>query len=107
MGESIQRIIVTLTIALLSLGVMGGAIVGWLLGRPIPEWLAVLVGGIGTGAFISSGFFVLARNGEAAMSALSESRSNHHALAMAVADRLTTTATSDVTPAAINGGKVT
>lgn len=107
MGETAQRFIVTLTIALLSIGVMGGAIVGWLLGRTIPEWMAVLVGSIGTGAFISSGFFVLARNTEATMAALADSRANHHALAMAVAAKMTTGNGTDTTATTINGGKVT
>lgn len=105
MIDSVQRFVVTLTIALLSVGVMGGAIAGWLLGKTLPEWMLVLVGSIGTGAFISSGFFVLARNGEATMAALADSRANHHALAMAVAARMAPTNGTDTSPMTTNGGK--
>lgn len=107
MIDSAQRFIVTLTIALLSVGVMGGAIAGWLLGKTLPEWMLVLVGSIGTGAFISSGFFVLARNGEATMAALADSRANHHALAMAVAARMAPANNPDLhTPTTTSGEAV-
>lgn len=105
MVDSMQRFVVTLTVALLSLGVMGGAIAGWLLGKELPQWMIVLVGSIGTGAFISSGFFVLARNGEATMAALADSRANHHALAMAVAAKMAPVTSTDEPPMTANGGK--
>lgn len=105
MGESVQRVIVTATVAILALMVMGAAVAGWLLGRDIPTWLAVLVGSIGTGAFVTSGFFVLARNSETTMAALSESRANHHALAMAVAAKMTTAAATDMATPPTDGAK--
>ena len=90
--DRVLHLVVLITTGLIALLLVGGSIAGYLLGRPLPEWLATADGMIIAGAFAGGAFFAQARAASPTGAALKDLLDRYHQLA-----QLVVTATAKVT----------
>lgn len=80
-----DAIVQNAVIGILAIILVGGSVAGYLLGRPIPEWLVGFDGVIVTAAFGSTGFFAVARTAQPSFAALGHMTERYHELASRIA----------------------
>lgn len=84
MVSTVQQVVNHVLVAIMAIILLGGTMLLLVLGKTVPEFLIGFDGVIVTAAFANGAFFVQARTGLPVATALQQSMTQNHALAMAM-----------------------